>query len=111
MSEEMKKILVCPTCGTKVTGSEESCPKCGLRFDEYARFECPICGTPINQTDSSCPSCKIEFHALPEDVPASSTASAMSEFESIEADTSSAEIPALEETHKKDEGASVGKDR
>jgi uncharacterized Zn finger protein (UPF0148 family) len=101
MSEELATVFKCPACGNKVAGLEKSCPNCGLPFDESVKFDCPFCGARVSPGAASCHSCKAEFRKLPSAGEQSPIASAVSEIlsdiESLEKGSASAEIRALED--------------
>lgn len=61
MAREKKKLFGCPACGFRVSGTEETCSRCGARFGDRARFECPFCGEPVSPDDVRCPSCMVRF--------------------------------------------------
>jgi rubrerythrin len=61
MAREKKRLFGCPACGFRVSGTEETCSRCGARFGERARFECPFCGEPVAPDDVRCPSCMVRF--------------------------------------------------
>lgn len=45
-----------------MTGGEDACPRCGIRFGDQAKFECPFCGGPVSSEDVRCPSCLVKLH-------------------------------------------------
>ena len=61
MASDSKKLFGCPSCGFRVAGTEDSCPRCGAKFEEKSQFECPFCGEPADPSSKKCPSCRIAF--------------------------------------------------
>jgi hypothetical protein len=61
MAPERKKLFGCPSCGFRVTGTEDACPRCGAKFGPEARFECPFCGEVVTPLTKECPSCHIAY--------------------------------------------------
>ena len=62
MAPERKKLFGCPSCGFRVTGLEDTCPRCGAKFGSEARFECPFCAETVTPTTNECPSCHIAYN-------------------------------------------------
>lgn len=69
MAEEAPAVFVlgCVSCGKTVSGSEETCPRCGASFAE-AYFECPFCGEVVLAGTSKCRACGTEFSIFAETV-------------------------------------------
>ncbi len=61
MAIDGKKLFGCPTCGFRVTGREEACPRCSVRYGKNTLFECPFCGEHVDPTSVSCPSCHVAY--------------------------------------------------
>jgi hypothetical protein len=61
MAPERKKLFGCPSCGFRITGTEDACPRCGAKFGAEARFECPFCGEVVTPLTKECPSCHIAY--------------------------------------------------
>ena len=61
MAPERKKLFGCPSCGFRVTGLEETCPRCNAKFGQEALFECPFCGDTVNPRGRECPVCHISY--------------------------------------------------
>jgi len=61
MAPERKKLFGCPSCGFRVTGTEDACPRCGAKFGPEARFECPFCGEVVTPLTKECPTCHIAY--------------------------------------------------
>ena len=62
MAPNRKKLFGCPSCGFRVTGVEDACPRCGAKFGSEARFECPFCAETVTPTTNECPSCHIAYN-------------------------------------------------
>lgn len=60
-------VLACVSCGKTISGSEESCPRCGASFKEVC-FECPFCGAIVSAEQSKCSECGTEFSIFAEAV-------------------------------------------
>ncbi|MDH3366004.1 MAG: hypothetical protein OEM29_08410 [Thermoplasmata archaeon] len=61
MVPERKKLFGCPSCGFRVAGTEDACPRCGAKFGAEARFECPFCGEIVTPITKECPICHISY--------------------------------------------------
>lgn len=61
MAPDRKKLFGCPSCGFRVTGTEDACPRCGAKFGAEARFECPFCGEVVTPLTKECPTCHIGY--------------------------------------------------
>lgn len=61
MTEDDKKLFGCLTCGFRVSGKIDTCPRCGVRFGRETMFECPFCGESVERDTTVCPSCNIEY--------------------------------------------------
>ncbi len=61
MSRDMKRLFGCPVCGFRVTGSEDSCPRCGTVYGKGTLFECPFCGVHVAPSSPKCPSCRVSY--------------------------------------------------
>ena len=48
----------------RVTGLENSCPRCGKRFGTDVKFECPFCGELILIGAQKCPVCRVDLSGL-----------------------------------------------
>lgn len=61
----MKRIKVCPNCGTVVGEKSSACPECGMRlltktlYDRYRERHlcCDRCGTVLAADSRYCPHC------------------------------------------------------
>lgn len=61
----MKRIKVCPHCGTVVDSEQSVCPDCGMRcltktlYDRYREKHlcCDRCGTVLTSDARFCPHC------------------------------------------------------
>ena len=61
------KKLSCPTCSWMVDGSEDSCPKCGIRFSEMVAYQCPVCAALVSAETVECEECGSVFLEPPDD--------------------------------------------
>ena len=83
--KEEKKLFICPECGSLVADGSQSCPNCGVRFEEEEEaiapaapdaesdgywykersriFMCPNCGSFLKDDAESCGNCGIAFEA------------------------------------------------
>lgn len=61
MAPDRKKLFGCPSCGFRITGTEDACPRCGAKFGAEARFECPFCGEVVTPLTKECPTCHIAY--------------------------------------------------
>ncbi|MGB2826535.1 MAG: hypothetical protein WBC49_07875 [Thermoplasmata archaeon] len=61
MTDDDKKLFGCPTCGFRVSGKIDACPRCGAKFGKEAKFECPFCGESVERDTDVCPSCNIRY--------------------------------------------------
>lgn len=61
----MKRMKVCPHCGTVVSSGQRVCPNCGMRlltktlYDRYCERHlcCDKCGTVLTDDSRYCPHC------------------------------------------------------
>ncbi len=54
----------CPECGNIVLEDSDSCPSCGLVFEEgEIEYECPDCGFVIQGITNICPKCGLELES------------------------------------------------
>jgi len=50
----------------RVSGLENSCPRCGKKFDQDVKFECPFCGELILVGAKKCPVCLVDLSGISE---------------------------------------------
>lgn len=68
----MKRIRICPSCGTVTNGKSSSCNKCGMRllsktlYDRYRERHlcCDKCGTVLASDSRYCPHCGRQLYVL-----------------------------------------------
>ena len=80
MPPSANRVYGCPDCGTRVTGKEKECPKCGMRFEKGTRFACPSCGVLITRRYLRCPKCKIDLSKIPKETKTEQTKPAKHEI-------------------------------
>jgi len=56
-----EKLFGCPYCGFRIDPGDESCTRCGNKFESGTMFECPFCGDLVGPGMESCPGCHINF--------------------------------------------------
>jgi len=61
MTDDDMRLFGCPTCGFRVSGKTDVCPRCSARFGKEAKFECPFCGESVERDTEVCPSCNIRY--------------------------------------------------
>jgi len=49
-------MMSCSACGSKISPTDEKCPKCGVQFDDEEHV-CGGCGEVISPEDGNCPKC------------------------------------------------------
>lgn len=59
-----QRVLGCPACGMRITGTESECPRCHHKFEEDFKFECPFCGSLIPKGSERCPTCLIDLRGF-----------------------------------------------
>ena len=65
-------IVICPSCGGKVSSTRTTCMHCGYEFT--AKKTCPECEETIDYNVRECPICGYEFNDVPITVDGNNTA-------------------------------------
>jgi hypothetical protein len=58
------EVFQCPECGADVPSTSNTCPKCGVMFEEAQMYQCPLCNALMDATATTCPGCGASFESV-----------------------------------------------